>query len=203
MFSRNAQIEFIKSCPFGFPFPEPMPFEVAFTGRSNVGKSSLINSLTGMKNLARVSSRPGCTQAVNYFKVDGRFFLADLPGYGYAKAPKQMVIEFGELMKDYFEERAEWMMGVSIIDVRRGVLDLDLDMINLFLGYEIPFLAVVTKVDKLKKQQKSRAMQSIRNHPALAGKTVLAYSSLTGEGRKELNKALDDLLVEKKEKDAH
>jgi len=197
MFRKKAKVEFIKSCPLGVRFPEPLKFEIAFTGRSNVGKSSLINTMTKIPKIAKVSSRPGCTQAVNYFKVDNSFYLVDLPGYGFAKAPKKIVMAFGELMSDYFGERAEWIIGVQIIDIRRGVWELDMNMMDLFYEHGIPFLAVVTKVDKLKKQQRLNAIRKIKKHEYLQNIEVIPFSSITGEGIVMLNKALDRLVEEK------
>lgn len=193
MFRKNATIEFVKSSPLGVRFPDPLACEVAFTGRSNVGKSSLINTLTQVKKLARVSNTPGRTQAVNWFKVDGKFWLVDLPGYGFAKVPKQMVEEFRELMQDYFSERAPWMIGVQIIDARRGVMDLDREMMALFHHFQIPFLVAVTKIDKLRKQERVRTLTAIRRDPDLVDCRIIPFSSLTSEGRQEMLSALSEL----------
>ncbi len=196
MFRKKLDIEFIKSCPLGVRFPDPMEFEIAVTGRSNVGKSSLINTMTNVAKIARVSSRPGCTQAVNYFKVDNKFFLADLPGYGYAKAPKRLVMEFRELMQDYFEEREEHIIGLQIVDSRRGILQLDEDMMNLFIAGNIPFIVVATKIDKLKKQARVQSLRDMKKSPYLKDVKLIPFSSHNGEGKDELNKALDELLEE-------
>lgn len=193
MFRKNAPIEFVKSCPLGVRFPEVLRLEVAFTGRSNVGKSSLINSLTQIKGLARVSNTPGRTQAVNWFRVDGKFWLVDLPGYGFARVPRAMVEEFRELMQDYFNERAAWMIGVQIIDSRRGVMDLDREMMALFRHHSIPFLVAATKIDKLKKQERVRALSALRRDPDLTDLRIIPFAAPTTEGRAELLKALTEL----------
>lgn len=197
MFRKRPACEFIASCPLGCRFPAPLKYEVAFCGRSNVGKSSLLNALTGQAKLARTSKTPGCTRAVNYFKVEGNFHLVDLPGYGYADAPKSVIAAFRELMRDYFDERAPLMIGALLVDLRRGVTDLDLDMVSLFEGHGIPYAVAATKADKLRKQERQRALAALRHDPRLAGRQVVAVSALKGEGILEFDKALDALLAER------
>lgn len=194
MFRKRPSVEFLKSCVLGHPFPPPLKFELAFTGRSNVGKSSLLNALTGQAKLARVSKTPGCTRAVNYFRVHGGFYLCDLPGYGYANAPKSVIAAFRELMDDYFKERAHWIRGVLLTDLRRGATDLDLDMAGLFTGNGVPFVVAATKADKLAKNEKIRAVAALRKVPELEGVRVIPVSAQTGDGLRELDKALDDMV---------
>lgn len=202
MFRKRPVVEFLKSCVLGHPFPPPLKFELAFTGRSNVGKSSLLNALTGQAKLARVSKTPGCTRAVNYFQVAGGFYLCDLPGYGYAEASKKVIAEFRELMDDYFAERAPWIRGVLLVDLRRGATGLDLDMVELFTGHDVPFIVAATKSDKLRKNERIRALAALRATEALRGVRVLPVSATSGDGIADLDRALDEMAREAAERAA-
>lgn len=193
MFLKRPPIEFVASARPGAPFPAPLKFEVAFTGRSNVGKSSLINALTGVAKLARVSKTPGCTRAVNFFKAKGNFYLVDLPGYGFAKAPKEETKAFRGLMNDYFDARGYLMRGALLIDVRRGVTDLDAEMVEMFVSREIPFLVAATKIDKLGKNDLIRALKAMRADGRIAGAEICPVSVTSYDGVVKFDKALDRL----------
>ena len=193
MFLKRPPIEFVASARPGAPLPPPLKFEVAFTGRSNVGKSSLINALTGVAKLARVSKTPGCTRAVNFFKAKAGFYLVDLPGYGFAQAPKEEIRAFRGLMNEYFDARGYLMRGVLLIDIRRGVTDLDADMAEMFASRGIPFLVAVTKTDKMAKNERIRALQAIGRDARLGGAEICPVSVTSGEGVVRFDKALDRL----------
>lgn len=147
----------VAKCP-----KEPLP-EYAFIGRSNVGKSSLINMLTNKKHLAKTSSRPGKTQLINHFKINQNWFLVDLPGYGYARVSKKQRKTFQTYITDYFKKRKQLVCAFVLIDIRHEAQPIDLDFMQ-WLGEEgIPFAIVFTKADKLKPQAVERQVQDYLN----------------------------------------
>lgn len=131
---------------------EPIP-EYAFIGRSNVGKSSLINMLTNSKNLAKTSSRPGKTQLINHFKINSNWYLVDLPGYGYAKVSKKTKSVFQKFITDYFEKRQQLVSAFVLIDIRHEAQKIDLEFMQYLGESEIPFSIIFTKADKVGKQK--------------------------------------------------
>lgn len=135
----------VNKCP-----TEPLP-EFAFIGRSNVGKSSLINMLTGNRNLAKTSSRPGKTQLINHFKINNNWFLVDLPGYGYAKVSKSVKATFQKFITEYFEHRKQLVNAFVLVDIRHEAQKIDLDFINYLGESGIPFGIIFTKADKIGK----------------------------------------------------
>jgi GTP-binding protein len=163
--------------------------EVAFVGRSNVGKSSLINALTGRKALARVSNTPGRTREINFFRLNGRLILVDLPGYGYAKASKALAAEWQKLIFAYLRGRASLKRVVLLIDARRGVGEIDRDVMNLLDKSAVSYLIVLTKIDQLGEAERQAAIESAaaesRNHVA-AYPGLEATSALKGLGLEEL-----------------
>ena len=174
---------------------DPKP-QIALSGRSNVGKSSLINTLIGRKSLARVSSSPGKTITINYFDVDKKLFLVDLPGYGYAKRSKDSKRVWSTLTEDYFVKNPSadaLKLVIQLIDIRTGPTDDDILMINWMIDMGVPFLVVATKTDKLSKKQLSEALESIHNEFFNGtGIEILPFSSETRAGKDELwNKIFD------------
>ncbi|WP_330443760.1 ribosome biogenesis GTP-binding protein YihA/YsxC [Flavobacterium sp. C4GT6] len=135
----------VSKCP-----KEPLP-EYAFIGRSNVGKSSLINMLTNNKNLAKTSSKPGKTQLINHFKINSNWFLVDLPGYGYAKVSKHTKQVFQKFITQYFEKREQLVCAFVLIDIRHEAQKIDLEFINYLGETEVPFCIIFTKADKISK----------------------------------------------------
>jgi GTP-binding protein len=131
--------------------PKELLPEYAFIGRSNVGKSSLINMLTNHKNLAKTSGRPGKTQLVNHFKINNNWFLVDLPGYGYAKVSKKTKSVFQQFITDYFEKREQLVCGFVLIDIRHEAQNIDLEFMEYLGESEIPFSIIFTKADKISK----------------------------------------------------
>lgn len=164
--------------------PQNLP-EIAFVGRSNAGKSSLINALTNRKTLARVSHTPGRTREINFFKLGDRLMLADLPGYGYAKASKTMSQTWQELIFAYLRGRASLRRVSLLIDARRGVLDIDRAMLNLLDEAAVSFSVTLTKIDKLTPTEIAAAMvaadDEARKHTA-AYPEICATSALRGAG---------------------
>ncbi|MEO5338149.1 MAG: ribosome biogenesis GTP-binding protein YihA/YsxC [Magnetospirillum sp. WYHS-4] len=167
--------------------------EVAFAGRSNVGKSSLINALTGRSTLARTSDTPGRTQQVNFFNLGDRLMLADLPGYGYAQAPKPLVERWTRLVKTYLKGRAPLRRCCMLIDARHGIKDVDREVMGMLDKAAVVYQVVLTKADKIKAPELEALIERTRaelaKHPA-AHPDVLATSSREGRGIPELRAQL-------------
>ena len=170
--------------------------QIAFSGRSNVGKSSLINTVLGRtrSKIARVSQTPGKTRAINFFRVDGTFFLVDLPGYGYARVPDAMRAEWRRLMEWYLGESGLVDGVVHLVDARRAPTDDDVQMVDYLARLGLPTLVVLTKMDKLKRSQRAAAVTRARDALGVEEEQLLPFSAKTGEGRNELLQALDGLL---------
>lgn len=168
--------------PGQFP-PEELP-EVAFLGRSNVGKSTLLNTLTGHKRLAYASSTPGRTQAVNFFRIDGRMMFVDLPGYGYAKAPKAVSREWQKAIEAYLLDRKRLALGVLLLDSRRGWMESDLELKEWMEFHGRPYIVVATKVDKLNQKERSQSQKAIRER--YPDGELIWLSAVSGQGVKEL-----------------
>ena len=165
--------------------------QVAFAGRSNVGKSSVINRLLNRKNFARVGAAPGKTIHINYFKIDGAFYLVDLPGYGYAKVSKAERDRWGKLMEDYFARPDLLTLGVMIMDSRHKPTADDCTMARWFRDTGCPLIVVANKLDKLKKSEVEPNLQLIRETLELDEDTVLIpFSAEKGTGREELLRAI-------------
>ena len=157
---------------------------VAFAGRSNVGKSSLINSLLGRKKLARTSSRPGHTQAINFFNVEDRWHFVDLPGYGYAKAPMHIKSQWGEMIEEFLKDRELLRLTILIVDARHKPTKLDLVMRDCLVHYEVPFQVVATKSDKLSANRRQQSVATAQQ--TLETENIIPYSSATGIGKRQL-----------------
>ena len=162
--------------------PPPGPPEVAIAGRSNVGKSSLINSLLGRRGLARTSRTPGRTRQVNFFLVNERFVLADLPGYGFAVGPEAERRAWGPLVEHYLRERPTLRGVVILVDVRRGVEAEEAELLAFLASVRLPSVLVATKCDKLGRGAARQALARLTS----AGVPALGYSARTGEGRDAL-----------------
>ncbi len=168
-------------------FPEPKRGEVAFVGRSNVGKSTLLNTLFGRK-IAHVSKKPGKTRSINFYLVNGSFYLVDLPGYGYARVSKEEKRKWAELLQYYFEKRWSLKLVCVLIDGRHGLQEKDHELFNWLRGYELPFVVILTKMDKVKKSEKKKRVDAVKKElEELYGEyLVIPYSSVTGEGVEEI-----------------
>ncbi len=186
--------EFIKSAakPAHYP-PATLP-EIAFAGRSNVGKSSLINVLVNRKSLVRTSSTPGRTQLINFFSVNDRFILVDLPGYGYAKVPLAVKKEWGPMMETYLSSRSTLSGVVLIFDIRRTPLAEDRQMLDWLRAYDIPPLLVVTKCDKVSRNERARQAKVIASSLGVATAELTFFSTLTREGKDEIWEKIERLL---------
>jgi GTP-binding protein len=191
--------EFIKSCLSPEQFPSGDLHEVAFVGRSNVGKSSLINSLLNRRDLAKISRTPGKTRAVNVFLVStsdpdlSQFHLVDLPGYGFARVAKSVRAQWGPLMEDYLVGRASLLVVVMLVD-SRVVTDQDRQTIAWLRSISRNPLIVSTKVDKLKSSERVRTLRQTHRDLGLAeGEVLIPYSSVTGDGRDRVWRAIRDV----------
>lgn len=177
--------------PEQFP-PEPAGVpEVAFLGRSNVGKSSLLNVLAGVDRLAFTSSRPGRTQAINFFQVDGGFHFVDLPGYGYAAVPLDIKREWEKLIEAYLRERRALKLCLVLLDARRGWMEPDRQLREWLEHYERPYRVVATKYDKLKTQKERQ--EGIKRIRQVTGEDPLVFSAVTGRGAREIWQAISKI----------
>lgn len=178
--------EFVLSAASEPQFPKDGLPEIAFAGKSNVGKSSVINRVLQRKNFARVGEAPGKTTNVNYFRIDGKCYFVDLPGYGYAKVSQAEKDRWGKLMESYFAaERIS--LGVLIVDARHAPTNNDINMAQLFLQLDSPFVVVANKMDKLKKSEIVPNLQRIREDLELPEECqLIPFSAEKGEGRDDL-----------------
>lgn len=179
-------------------FPrDPRP-EVALSGRSNVGKSSLINTLLGRKSLARVSSSPGKTITINYYDIDKKLYLVDLPGYGYAKRSQESKRGWSSLTEDYFVKNPSSdaiKLVIQLIDIRTGPTDDDIMMINFLIDNGVKFIVVATKTDKLSKTQLANALDSLhKEYFEGTGIEIIPFSSETRVGKDEVWKKIADAI---------
>jgi GTP-binding protein len=167
--------------------------EIAFVGRSNVGKSSLINAVSGVRALARVSKTPGKTRACNVYDVDGRWYLVDLPGYGFARASDADRAGFRRLLESYVSEREHLSGVVWLLDIRRDVSDEDLVVAERFADRGVPVLGAITKADKLPRGQRTRRAKAIMQSLKLPENQVVVTSALSGEGVEDLRDSIEAL----------
>lgn len=189
------KVEFEKAFGISSQLPISENPEIAFAGRSNVGKSSLLNKLFNRKSLARVSSVPGKTITVNFYNVDGYKFV-DLPGYGYAKISKQEKARFGELMEGYFQSGRNIKLVVQLVDMRHKASADDFAMIDFMKQMQIPFIIVMTKSDKLKVNAYKKRMEEAKQELAVAGDVpIIPFSSQNGEGVEKVKKYIEGSLM--------
>lgn len=158
--------------------------EIAFLGRSNVGKSSLINSLLLRKGLARTSNTPGRTQSINFFLINDSFYFADLPGYGYAKVSRSMRSDWGKMAEDYLSDRDELALCIQLIDSRHAPTSLDIQLNEWLKHHKKPFIVVATKADKLSKNELAKSLKEAKT--VLTESRILSYSATKAHGRDEV-----------------
>lgn len=170
--------------------------EIAFLGRSNVGKSSLLNSLLGRKGLARTSNTPGRTQSINFFLINERFYFVDLPGYGYAKVSKAMRQDWGKMAEEYLAQREELVLSIQLIDSRHAPTALDIQLYEWLEFHQKSYIVVATKADKLTSNKLTKSLREIKQ--AMPAGQIISYSSTTGKGRDELWREIEDALKKSK-----
>lgn len=179
----------------GVPPPAELP-QVAFSGRSNVGKSSLINTLLRRtrKKIARVSSTPGKTRELNFYRVNGRFLLVDLPGYGFARVPDEMRESWRKLVEGYLATEERLRGVVHLVDARHDPMETDKQMVAFLAALQLPTLVILTKIDKLSRSERTGKEDEAARALGLDAEQILPFSAKTGEGRETLLEALDHLL---------
>lgn len=181
------QAEFVRSATKAADFPRDRLPQIVFAGRSNVGKSSVINRLLNRKNFARVGSAPGKTTHINYFLIDKQLYLVDLPGYGYAQVSKQERDRWGRLIESWFADTSLMTLGVLIVDSRHKPTADDRTMSDFFLATEKPFVIVANKLDKLKKSEIDGNLQQVRTVLELPEHVpVIPFSAEKGDGKQQL-----------------
>ncbi|NBI85412.1 YihA family ribosome biogenesis GTP-binding protein [Lachnospiraceae bacterium] len=194
MVIKNVELETV--CGITSTLPENILPEVAFSGKSNVGKSSLINGLMNRKSLARTSSQPGKTQTINFYNINNAMYLVDLPGYGYAKAPEKEKFKWGKMIERYLHQSKQLKAVFLLIDIRHDPSANDKTMYDwiVYQGYEPVIIA--TKLDKLKKSQVKKHVDAIRMGLSLTpGTKIFPYSSTTKQGRDEIWEYIDSLVL--------
>jgi len=193
---RSLNVEFVMSAFQAGQFPWLELPEVAFAGRSNVGKSSLINAVLNRKGVARVSGRPGRTQSINFFKVNERWVFVDLPGYGFAKVPKEVQDAWRPLIESYLMDRLPLQLVVLIVDIRRDPMASDVQLKQFLDGQQIPVVLVATKADKLSKQKGQRSIAKLARAMGMPPSGIVRFSAQSGDGRPELWKLIYESLEE-------
>ena len=190
--------EFVKSAVVEKDYPEfNNTVEFSFIGRSNVGKSSLINSLTKRKNLARTSKTPGRTQLINYFLINDKIYFVDLPGYGFAKVPEAVRRNWRKTIESYLVSNREKIVFL-LLDLRRIPSNEDMEMLKWLEHFEIEYYIIFTKADKLSNNEKFKQLKEIRKKLVFKNEDVFFYSSLKNTGRKELLDFIEKRINEKK-----
>lgn len=181
------EVSFLVSAFGQSQYPPPDRPEVAFAGRSNVGKSSLINVLLNRKKLARISSTPGRTQSINFFSVNALFYVVDLPGYGFARVPLDVRAAWGKMIETYLRSRSTLKAVVVIVDIRRGFTKGDFDLLHYLERFGKKAIVVLTKVDKLSRQQcRSRVNEITKQLTGVEEDRPIRFSAKTREGREEI-----------------
>jgi GTP-binding protein len=170
--------------------------EIAFLGRSNVGKSSLLNSLLQRKGLARTSNTPGRTQSINFFLINESFYFTDLPGYGYAKVSKTMRHDWGKMAEEYLAEREELVLSIQLVDSRHKPTALDKQLHEWLVYHQKNHLIVATKADKLSNNKLKESLQEVEE--SLPESKLIAYSSMTGKGRDAVWREIADSLEKRR-----
>lgn len=170
--------------------------EIAMAGRSNVGKSSLINSFLGRRNLARTGNTPGKTQTLNFYRVNEEWFFVDLPGYGYAKVAKTLNAQWGPMMEHYLKKRESLRAVIQIVDIRHAPSMEDIEMQQWLRGMKVPTMVVATKVDKIARGQWQKQLNVIAKALDIPDASlILPFSAQSGVGKKELNEAVEEILA--------
>ncbi|MDR3626314.1 MAG: ribosome biogenesis GTP-binding protein YihA/YsxC [Ignavibacteriaceae bacterium] len=193
------QSEFIKSVYDLKELPARKLPEVILCGRSNVGKSSFINSLLGRQGLAKISSTPGKTRCINYYLIDNKFYLVDLPGYGYAKTSQKERLFWGKLVSEFISSSENIVLAIHLIDCRHKPTDLDIQLNLLLIQSRVPFDVILSKSDKLKQSEYKPSRESTFNNLAglVSPEDIIFYSSIKGKGKKEVQKKFWELFYSK------
>ncbi|MEC8888166.1 MAG: ribosome biogenesis GTP-binding protein YihA/YsxC [Pseudomonadota bacterium] len=193
--NRLRRAAYVLSAHHPKDWPDDTGSEVAFAGRSNVGKSSALNAITGQNRLARTSKTPGRTQQINFFSLDNHYRLVDLPGYGYAKVPRDLQIHWAKTVQHYFEKRSSLRGLILPIDIRRGTTTMDQQMLAWCQSQQLPVHVLLTKCDKLKRGAMTVALREVsKKLAAERGVTVQLFSATRGDGVEEARQQIMALL---------
>jgi GTP-binding protein len=193
--SPEMDVEFLTSAFRERQYPPPDKPEVAFAGRSNVGKSSLINALVNRKNLAKTSSKPGRTQSINFFRVDDLMYMVDLPGYGFAKVPLNVKKSWQHMVETYLGKRPNLKAVVTILDIRRDLTPGDSQLLDWLRHFNIPAILVLTKADKVSRQETIMRARIIGDQVGeMLSQDPTVFSSRTRQGRDELWKKIGEII---------
>jgi len=187
--------DFIKSATKPSQYTDPEYPEIAFAGRSNVGKSSLINTLVNRKKLVKTSSKPGMTQLINFFLINDAISFVDLPGYGYAKVSKKIRQTWGKMIEIYLSSRPNLLALVLLIDIRRGPEKEELELINWLIAAKIETLLVFTKADKLSKPKQQKALGPALKKLGLERQDIILFSTKSKLGKEPLLKTIEELIT--------
>ncbi len=187
-------VDFVKSAVKPSHYPEHDFPEIAFAGRSNVGKSSLINTLVQRKDMVKTSSKPGCTQLINFFLINETLSFVDLPGYGYAKVSKKIRAQWQPMVEQYLSERKNLYGLVLLIDIRRDPKQDDFDLIEWLEANKMPFLVILTKSDKLSKTKQNRRLLSISSKLEREANGIILFSTKTKNGRETILEEIENLI---------
>jgi len=187
-------VEFIKSAVKPSHYPEHDFPEIAFAGRSNVGKSSLINTLIQRKDMVKTSSKPGCTQLINFFLINETLSFVDLPGYGYAKVSKKIRAQWQPMVEQYLAERNNLYGLILLIDIRRDPKQEEFDFINWLETHKMPFLVILTKSDKLSKTKQKKRLLAICSKLQREENGVILFSTKTKKGRDTILEEIENLI---------
>lgn len=195
LFGLNFQMkitsaEFIKSAFEESHWVEDNKPEVSFLGRSNVGKSSLLNTLLNRKKLAKTSNTPGRTQSINFFLINEAFYFVDLPGYGFAKVSKQMRKDWGKMAEEYLAGREQLMLSIQLVDARHKPSELDMQLYEWLTFHQKNNIVIATKADKLSNNKLFNNIKTIEK--AMPDSRVLTYSAITGKGKEEVWREIED-----------
>lgn len=187
--------EFIASVYNLSDLPKSESPQIVLCGRSNVGKSSFINSLFSRKNLAKISSTPGKTRSINFYNINSKFFMVDLPGYGYAKVSQTERKKWGILINEFFKVSKNISLVFHIIDCRHHPTELDIKLNQMLRDINLPYNVILNKIDKLKQSEISKSFKSIRQYfpELILNENLFLYSSVKGTGKKEIKKLLTSL----------
>ncbi len=187
-------VEFVKSAVKASHYPEYDFPEIAFAGRSNVGKSSLINTLILRKNMVKTSSKPGCTQLINFFLINEVLSFVDLPGYGYAKVSKKIRAQWQPMINLYLSQRKSLLGLILLVDIRRDPGKKEFEMVEWLESHEMPYLVVLTKADKLSKTKQQKRHLSICSQLNREKNSVILFSSKTKKGRDTILEEIKNLI---------
>ncbi len=187
-------VEFVKSAVKPSQYPEHDVPEIAFAGRSNVGKSSLINTLIQRKDMVKTSSKPGCTQLINFFLVNEDLSFVDLPGYGYAKVSKKIRAQWQPMVERYLSERGNLLGLVLLMDIRRDPKKEEFDLVDWLESNKLPYLVILTKSDKLSKTKQKKRRDAICSQLNRETNGVILFSSKTRQGRDTVLSEIENLI---------